>query len=521
MAIYDGLEAITHNFRLSIARQRRSWYNALTPQRRFELLVSIVMLVAGAYLLYLMRDLEGSAPRMATGYVAAVIGLVLVTRSPDMLIGLILLINSSIFGWGSWASRMLRFNVFDTADLLLGVLMVFAFWEFLRERKEERPKADAVMVATLFFYVITLFMMLYAVTILDRVWEDAWGQYGRMCHYLLILAMVVYLRRSDRARAYMWVLFILAIASAIQTYYFFFFGSGGWGELFGLVDVSPRGAGLAARLPSSMLMLAMGLLCVALYLHAEDEKKRWLYFVGCLVFVVAVAMNKGRNAYVGFMLGTTIAWAFAPRPARWRAFRDFFWLGVIVLSLAVVIPPLGAKLLKVGADVGTRFYQTFDPYEYSEGGYRDRMREVEQAWPKFTANPIIGQGPGTYLRRSYQSTPIGTKKIVFQEYMHNSYVYLLATGGLVVIVPFAVMLVAWLWAQARRVRRIRDPVARGVTWGALAFLAALLASSWVQPNFFLVAPVTTTAAIVGLAEALGRKDLEEQSRLAAAGTPEA
>ncbi|MEP0767327.1 MAG: O-antigen ligase family protein [Fimbriimonadia bacterium] len=513
MSIHHQLAEITHNMRLSVAKQRRGWFNAVSREARFNIILAVLCLIAAAVLLYLMGDLEGRPLRMAIGFVAGLLAFVLVARAPDSLIGVVLILNATIFGFGAFSSMMLKFNVFETQEVVLGALLVFAFWEHLRQGKQERASVDTVFVSLLIFYAIVLFQILRAQFLQGREWVYIWDQYGKMCHYLLLLPMIIYLRDPERLRVFLWVLFIGTGVAACQTYYFFFFGAGGWGHLFGLVDVSARGVGLAVRLPSSMLMMGMTIVCFALYLHVDDEKKRKFYLFAMLAFMIAVGMNKGRNAYVGVLIGTATLWVFSSRQARWRAFKDAFWLSAIFFAAAVAIPPLGAKVMNVAEQIGIRFMQTFDPVEYEAGGYRDRMREVEQALPRFYEHPILGQGPGEYLRRTYEVTRLGAHKIVYQPYVHNSYVYILATGGVLTSGAILGMFGVWIVTNLRRVRRLRNPYARAFAWGGVAYMLAMLASSWVQPNFFLNAPITTTVVIVGLAEAAARRDLEEQSRL--------
>jgi O-antigen ligase len=517
MVIRSGLEQLTHNFRLSFARQRRSWFNVMTPEWRFNAVVGTIVLLCGVVLYLLMGDLEGrEALKMSIAFIAGIIGFVLVARSPDSLIGIVFILNATLFGFGAWSQMALKFNVFNTAEVVLGLLLVFAAWEYLKERPHERPKLDAVMMTPLVFYAIVLTQMVAAVMMLERGWDDIWNQYGQMVHYLLILPMIIYLRRQDRLRSFINLLFAMSLACACQTYYFYFFGQYGWGDLFGLVDVSARGSGLAVRLPSAMLMVAMTLISFGLYMHVDDERKKRWYFIAFLAFMVAVAMNKGRNGYVGVLLGTSFIWFFSTKTMRWIAFRDSFWVAVVVATMAVCVPQFGDRLAGVFDEVGIRFTQTFDVREYEEGGYHERMLEVEQAWPRFLAHPAIGQGPGYYLRRSYEPTASGTKRANFQPFMHNSYVYVLATGGVLTTLPLLILLCVPIFVSMRRVRKLREPSARGFIWGGTAYMLAMLAGSWVQPNFFLVAPVTTTAVVIGLTQAISRKDLDEQSNITAA-----
>jgi len=515
MAIRSGLEETTHNFRLTISRHRRAWFNKLTPEVRFNLIITSFILLAALVLYLMMGDLEGRSVRNSIGFVAGLLAFVLVARAPDILIGVVFILNATIFGFGAWSSMVLKFNVFETSEVMLGLLLVFSFWEYLRERPKERPNFDAVMISTLVFYGVVLSQILRANYLQNHPWDDNWNQYGDMVHYLIILPMVVYLRKPERLRAFLWVLFIMSLVSATQTYVLYLFGTTGWGDMFGLVSVSGRGAGLAVRLPSAMLMVAMTVVCFSFYMQADDERKRRWYYYGFLIFMTAVAMNKGRNGYIGVMVGTAIVWAFAAKAARWRAFTDTFWTIVVITTISLAVPPVGKKLLDLGGEVGLRFTQTWDKQEYEEGGYRDRMREVEQAWPRFVAQPVLGQGPGEYLRKTWEATGGGLSKIFYQPYMHNSFVYLLATGGLVIFLSFFAMVGSWLVANIRRVRKLRDPGARAMGWACIGYLVAMVMGAWVQPNFFLVAPITTTAVIVGLADAMARKDLDEQTRLAA------
>lgn len=513
MALRTGLELVTHNFRLSVARQRRGWYNRLTPEVRFNLLLLGIVLLAGLVLFFLMGDLEGKSVKLSIGFVAGIVALVLVSRTPDVLIGVVFILNATIFGFGAWSSMALKFNVFETAEVMLGLLLMFTFWEYLRERPKDRPKLDGVLISTLTFYLIVLAQMLRANFLQEHPWDENWNQYGDMVHYLLLLPMVVYLRKTERLKTFVGILFAFAIISAIQTYYYYYFGTGGWGDLFGLVDVRGRGAGLAVRTPSSMLMVAMTLACFAFYVHSDDVKKKRWYYLGFMAFMLAVAMNKGRNGYIGVMVGSMIIWAFATKAARWKAFTDGFWFALVIAAASVTIPSVGKTVMGIGEQVGIRFSQTFDVREYEAGGYADRVREIQSAWPRFVEHPTFGQGPGEYLRQTYEGTGRGTYKIFFQPYMHNSFVYLLATGGVVTFIAFFTMIIIWFSANVRRVRKLRDPGAKAMGWTAIAYLLAMVLGAWVQPNFFLVAPITTTVVVAGLAEALARKDIEEQTRI--------
>ena len=296
-------------------------------------------------------------------------------------------------------------------------------------------------------------------------------------------------RRPDELRKALAAVLVIGTYLAIITIHeqltgVVWFRGGDWGTRY-----SPnirKVIGLLGN-PASIGTAQAILLPFALYagLYGPSRGWRWVAWAVSGLLLGGVAMTYVRAAWLGALVGLLVLAAYERRLRR----VVFPSLALIVLLIGLFWEPLSQSWLVRERLSSSR------PIEYRLVAFDLTRRMVAQ-------NPVFGVGYGDFGRvvtRVYGWDP--DRNIYLDPSPHNSFLFVLASGGLVALLPYVGLFGAIAWEGVRLLRRARRSergqpallVALGAT--ELAYLIA--AATFDIPNaqftnmlFFLLVGIT-------------------------------
>ncbi|MEI6512346.1 MAG: hypothetical protein WCO51_03625, partial [bacterium] len=320
MPLFNGLKRIGWGMRYAVNRSQSDYYASTTTSLRFSFLMLFFVGIAGICLYQMLDKTE-----IAIGIIVIGISTILILRSPDWIILPIIILNSTFFGPGSLPSMLARIltggsNVFNTEDLLLFTAIILSIWEYLMLGKDKQPKTSLAGAAITILVFITLFGYARGMWLLNSDWRQIWYDMSGIIYLLLYFPLVILLNTPKRIKGFLIGLGVCLIAYILFNMKSYLFPQAlSYDYIFGMTGVSERGAGESVRNPGILFAVMGALVCYATYMFTEGPKHRWLYLTLTILSLVAISVNKGRNAYIGTLLGILIIWLAASWQAKWRS----------------------------------------------------------------------------------------------------------------------------------------------------------------------------------------------------------
>jgi len=222
--------------------------------------------------------------------------------------------------------------------------------------------------------------------------------------------------------------------------------------------------------------------------------RKWMTIVALVLFSMPMFIGRSRGSVLSFILGL-IPLFIAMRPKERLKVIGGILVPCIALMVALFIIEGRAATLSGGGGstrgAGGRGIEAFtkigDARHDPTGSYRLHLWGL--AIKGFFDSPIIGKGYGWTI-------PVWTKKSMFEEHrpaaiMHNSFLHILACGGIIGIFPLILIVSKFIKMS---VREFRESNGEKRFWIACAMSIAL--------NFFLTASTnvgfeTVSGAVTG------------------------
>lgn len=218
--------------------------------------------------------------------------------------------------------------------------------------------------------------------------------------------------------------------------------------------------------------------------RATPRGERYVYAATVLLTLVALMLTQTRSSWLGFAAGAVLLGVL-----RYRLLLGaLLALGVLFMLLAPARftdrvthmfqfgAPAPADTLRATSPVSAEDAQRAEVLANSN---RSRLRMVETGWRMFLDHPLFGLGDGEMHRMYREYVPDATKDE--GGHLHNSYVHLLATHGIVGFAAMMALLGAYallLWRGFRRGTGIGALVALG----AFATLLGVLVNGIAEYN---------------------------------------
>jgi hypothetical protein len=226
-----------------------------------------------------------------------------------------------------------------------------------------------------------------------------------------------------------------------------------------------------------------------LYLVMTTRGKNKKYAIsGLLVVLLAIMINASRSSWGTGLLAIALFVILIAiiRPPGFRSGKSLALLGALVLLAAFAFLWLPDSIKE----------KAFSRKVTAEDLARDkswqiRLLMVQKGQRLFAESPIFGAGPGQFR---YSSVDLdlpdvlsyGSEAGFNEKSAHNSYIMLLAEGGLAFMVPYALLL---FWLTTAGLRAAIGLGRYGELWGVPLYISLICFSI----HFWSVAGITSTA----------------------------
>lgn len=265
------------------------------------------------------------------------------------------------------------------------------------------------------------------------------------------------------------------------------------------------------RLQTASFSVHPGLAAVVLLsLSVMHEERRWRRWASAALFVTFLQLvsTMTRGYWLGFLGAAFVVYYAAWRTVPARTFRrlligSFAVIGFVAIALYLLLVRWG--LLEVLQVLGKRA-ETLSALG-ADASTRVRMAEWRAAWKYFLESPIIGKGYGFHLGFL---DPIFLKRGTLNWWVHNSYLLLLLKMGIIGLVAFLGVIVAYLREAVRIIRSTRG-ASRAFVVGFIGNVVQLLVMAATNYTFDSPVNMPYVALILGATIAIGREAANHDS----------
>ncbi len=228
-------------------------------------------------------------------------------------------------------------------------------------------------------------------------------------------------------------------------------------------------------------LIALGLL-VSMGMKAFNERRGLLaalsgaISVGLVYFIFSTG---SRGSFFGLLAFGGVTMLFALPRLRSKLMLPLAAMGVF-LALVAVAPDIFQQRI-----VDEIFGESEEAGLTKVGTFKIRMRINQSGLEQFVASPLVGSGPGNILDEN-------KKRLGLRWAIHNRYVEVLASTGVLGTLPFLATLLATAWLFLRVIRR--TPPERAVAVASdLGLFAGILVVSFGSSGVFEKATVFVMA----------------------------
>jgi O-antigen ligase len=259
-----------------------------------------------------------------------------------------------------------------------------------------------------------------------------------------------------------------------------------WGLYKFLVLGADRASGPIADANDFGYLLA-SVLPLTVYLYLSERHRRWLWGLAIALLSAGVLATLSRGALVGLL--AVGLWAIATRRIR---------LGSVVIAATALVLLVAAAYTLYAPVVENRLAQKGHIADKNVGA---RQAYWSAALRMAADKPLTGVGPGRFGVEApgyVRNTPI----VLADPVVHNSYLEILAEGGLFALLSFGWFLLgSWrlLGHGHRLAEELRDrdawrlSTAMQATW-ILAVVSAIFLSEQLTTPFWLIGGLATVIA---------------------------
>ena len=416
----------------------------------------------------------------------------------------------------------------NAAELLVLFMLVVVFLRCMSRREEQPFKSTITVPLLLLFLAIVVSMSVsYRQLLAGQGYLLRLGQIyntARPMFYYLLFFVVVWGIRSEKSLKVILNASIVAtvVVSALMLVQYHV----GYGQkLFvGTAWLTPRVEALTGQerdvtrsLPPGMaLMLVLFPATLLLSCVVRGARARLFYCASSVAIGMGLIFTFTRNYWVSMLLALGVMWFLSVRGTRSR-------LGVFVVTALAMVIIGSVSASKFGPGVSgekftsvlsKRFTSTFERSTLRSESMRNRFDENMYAISQIRQHPILGIGVGNPAHYKQWIRPGTWTRVIYPvDAIHNSYLELWMVYGLLGIVSFLWLSIAFLARAFTFFRQSQDPFWRSVALaffaGYIAFLVrATITMSVLHETYNIVA----VSLMWGMVEVLWRLHLQEQGQ---------
>lgn len=422
-------------------------------------------------------------------------------------------------------------------ETLVIIMLGITFFQACRQRKVRLFQSPMTLPLILLYVAVGMSMVESYRMFKSSVEEDLFSfsqiySNARPMFYYAFFFVVAFGIQTQRQlrivlRAVVWIGAIVSAMIVVQCY----LGTHGKSLFIGgqfqqsyTEAFSPDQQEIARSIPPGLAPICIFFLVSVAAAGYQKSRAGLMSALAGAVLGVGIVFSFYRSFMVSSLLGIFIMWVASPLAAK----RRLMAYGSLVVLMAVLGTVAGGALVQAstGSDVlglvTSRFTSAFTSKTYAvDESYRNRVREDQEAIQNIKKNPIIGIGSGTPRQYLHWTRPGTYTQVLYPiYYIHNSYLETWEVYGLLGIVSFLWISIAFLIRCIVVFRRVEHPSWKAVAIGCFAGYIGFLIRSNTQPHIMHdVYYIVTCALVWGIIEVIAR--LHEEGRLTEASDPAA
>jgi O-antigen ligase len=368
------------------------------------------------------------------------------------------------------------------------VILALAAW-FVRRLTlpvEARPRFPATPLLgppMIFFAGVTLWAALrghyaYGTNLL--------GGPVRLFGYALLAFALVDLNPRTTYRTIVAVFYTGTVWMFLNTIYYVATGTSQTDQ----IDLSTGGKRVLSL--GTAIYLSGGLFLALLNLEIDrTTKRRAVHALIAALALAGIVVAYGRATYIAVALVVPVLLLLLPR-LRSAIFSMLPIIVPFLILLAIALPHIAPS---VGSTFSSRVFKS----NSSDVNVRWRQDAADALWQQVHASPITGVGFGKSAMFRFNGVPV-----TINQDPHDSFLYLLAGGGILTLSAFLLLVLTFAVDAVRRLRRAPDAYQRLIIIWSMATLCAFLINAAAGPVLSDPRMLLTIWAIMLLPSSIGQ-----------------
>jgi O-antigen ligase len=347
------------------------------------------------------------------------------------------------------------------------VVVILALVTWLARRlalpAEARPRSPTTPLLgppLIFFAVVTIWAALRGHY---DYGANLFGEPVRLFAYVLLVFALVDLDARTTYRTIVAVFYTGTVWMFLNAVYHYVNGTSQTNQ----VNLSTGGIRILAL--TTAIYLAGGLVLALLNLEIDRTPKRWaVHLLIAALALGGIIVAYGRATYLAVVVVVPLLVLFLPRVR-----------GALLAMLPVCIPfilLLAIALPRVAPTLEPTFVNRVLKSNGSDVNVEWRQAAAGALWQQVHESPITGVGFGKSATFRFD----GTLQTINQD-PHDSFLYLLAGGGILTLCGFLLILLTFAADAVMRLRRATDPYQRLIVLWSMAMLFVFLVNAAASP----------------------------------------
>jgi len=243
------------------------------------------------------------------------------------------------------------------------------------------------------------------------------------------------------------------------------------GRLASLVLRNPNSFGnfLALVIPFSLTLFVFG---------RFERGKKLLIACSLILMFISLVFTFSRSAWFGVIVGISCLCVLKPR-------APLFLLIFVIISGVFLFSPVKKRVFKDISDPGAQY----------------RIIKAKIAYDKFKEHPVLGNGLGSF-HYGAQFSEIWAYRA--HSTLENNYLVLLVEGGVIQLIAFLYLIIAFGKKVLSLLKRIQDPFLYVVLLGSGASIISTLAAGMFEDTLFFPKNNWLIGMFMGIVIAVGR-----------------
>ena len=289
------------------------------------------------------------------------------------------------------------------------------------------------------------------------------GEPVRLFAYGLLVFALVDLRSRETYRTIVAVFYVGSVWMFFNAIYYLASGTSQTDQ----IDLSTGGKRVLSL--GTAIYLAGGLFLALLNLEIDRlARRRAVHLLVAVLSFAGIVVAYGRATYLAVAVVVPALFVFLPKVRR--AFFSMLPICVpFLLIFAIVLP-------HVAPSVVPTFTNRVLKSNGSDSNVLWRKSAAEALWQQVHESPITGVGFGRNATFRFNGIPV-----TINQDPHDSFLYLLAGGGVLTLVGFLLLMGTYAVDAAKRLRRTTDPHQRLIILWSSATLCAFLINAAAGP----------------------------------------